>query len=323
MRQRIKCFFRAAVYAMLAVGGAAEADFPERAVKMVVPYPPGSFTDALPRLVAEKLRVEWGQPVLVENRPGANGRIAAELVAKSAADGYTLFIPVADQLAIAPSLYRNIRYSTRDFAPISLLWRQTLVLVVRRDLPETTVAEIIRTAKANPGKFRWASWGEGSVGHLALELLKSTTGTDIVHVPYKGSLAGTVAVASGEVDMMITGYATASQLIGSGRVRLLARASATRSREAPDIPTIAEAGYPGYEAVTWSGLLAPRGTPRPVIEFIQRAVTKALAASDIQEKFKIFYADIAGSTPEEFANIIRDDEVKWSKIIRSAKIQLD
>ena len=309
--------------ALAMVGWSVDAQYPSRPVKIVVPYPPGAITDTLPRMVAEKLSAEWGQPVIMDNRAGAGGRIATEFVAKSAADGLTLLVALPDTLVIAPSLYRSIAYSTRDFAPITLMARQAFVLVVRQDLAATSIAELIQMAKANPGKLRMSSWGEGSAGHLALELLKSATGTDILHIPYKGALAAMTDVIGGQVDMMITGYSTAGPHAKSGRIRVLARTSAARSAQTPEIPTIAESGYPGYEVQSWYGLVAPEKTPASVIDVIQRAVTKALAAPDIREKVDGFYAEVVGNSPQEFARVIRDDQVKWTAVLRAAKIQLD
>jgi tripartite-type tricarboxylate transporter receptor subunit TctC len=309
--------------ALVAAGETVQAQYPSHPVKIVVPYPPGAITDTLPRLVAEKLRAEWGQPVIIDNRPGAGGRIATEFVGKSPPDGYTLLVALPDTLVIAPSLYRNIAYSARDFAPITLMARQAFVLVVRQDLAAASMVELMQLAKAHPGKLTMSSWGEGSTGHLALELLKSASGVDILHVPYKGAQAAMTGVLGGEVDMMITGYSTAGAHAKSGRIRVLARSSAERSATTPEIPTIAESGYPGYEVLTWYGLVAPSGTPGPVIDFIQRAVAKALASPDIREKVESYYAEVVGSSPEEFARVIRDDQGKWSAVLRAAKIQLD
>lgn len=309
--------------ALVVAGETVQAQYPSHPVKIVVPYPPGAITDTLPRLVAEKLRAEWGQPVIIDNRPGAGGRIATEFVAKSPPDGYTLLVALPDTLVIAPSLYRNIAYSARDFAPITLMARQAFVLVVRQDLTAASMVELMQLAKAHPGKLTMSSWGEGSTGHLALELLKSASGVDILHVPYKGAQAAMTGVLGGEVDMMITGYSTAGAHAKSGRIRVLARSSAERSATTPEIPTIAESGYPGYEVLTWYGLVAPSGTPGPVIDFIQRAVAKALASPDIREKVESYYAEVVGSSPEEFARVIRDDQGKWSGVLRAAKIQLD
>jgi len=320
----MKFFFRVALCAaMVVAGGVSLAQFPSRTVKIVVPYPPGAITDTLPRMVAEKLRAEWGHPVIIENRPGAGGRIATEFVAKSAPDGHTLLLALPDTLVIAPSLYRKSSYSMQDFAPITLMARQAFVLVVRQDLAAASMGELMQMAKTNPGKLRMSSWGDGSTGHLALELLKSTSGADIQHVPYKGAQAALTDVLGGQVDMMITGYSTAGPHAKSGRIRVLARTSGERSALTPEIPTIAESGYPGFEVLTWYGLVAPSGTPRPVVDFIHRAVAKALASPDIREKVEGFYAEAVGNSPEEFARVIREDQGKWSGVLQRAKIQLD
>ncbi len=307
----------------LLCAGSAAAQFPVGPVRIVVPYPPGAITDTLPRMIAEKLRAEWNQPVIIDNRPGGNGRVATEFVAKAPADGHTLLVALPDTLAIAPSLYRKIGYASTDFAPVALLARQAFVVVTRQDLPVTSMTELIQMARANPGRIRMSSWGEGSAGHLALELLKSASGTDILHAPYKGAQAALTDVVGGQVDMMITGYSTAGPHVKSGRIRVLARTSATRSPLTPEIPTIAESGYPGFEVLSWYGLVAPAATPWSVIDTINRAVLKALASPEIREKVDGYYADMAGGTPDDFGKVIRDDTAKWSGVLRAAKIQLD
>ncbi|OGA56320.1 MAG: hypothetical protein A3G81_34105 [Betaproteobacteria bacterium RIFCSPLOWO2_12_FULL_65_14] len=310
--------------ASLAATAWAQDQFPARAVRIVVPYPPGAITDVIPRLVAEKLREAWGQPVIIDNRPGANGLIAAEYVAKAPPDGYTLLVALPDHLAIAPSLYRKFPIDPlRDYVPITIMVRQAFVLVVRNDLPAARLVDLIKMAKGNPGKLRMSSWGEGSTGHLALELLKSMSGADIQHVPYKGAQAAMTDVVGGHVDMMITGYSTAGPHIKSGRVRVLGRTSAERSRLTPDIPTIAESGYPGYEVQSWYGLVAPGGTPRAVVDTIYQGVGRAMQSSNIRERIDGFYAEPVAITPDAFARLIRDEQLKWSAVIRAAKVQLD
>jgi len=301
----------------------AQSKFPSAPVHLVVPYPPGAITDTLPRMIAEKLRMEWDQPVVVDNRPGAGGRIATEFVAKATPDGYTLLVGLPDTLTIAPSLYRKVNYSIRDFAPVVLMAKQAFVIVTRADLPVTRLAELIAMARAKPQTLKMSSWGEGSTGHLALELLREASGVDILHIPYKGAQAALTDLVGGQVDMMITGYSTSGPHVKSARLRVLARTSLTRSSLTPEIATVAESGYPGYEVMTWYGLVAPGGTPKAVIDQINRAVQKALASPDIKEKIDSFYAEVGGGGADEFEKMINEDALKWARVIERAKIIID
>ncbi len=306
-------------------GQQPQGAFPTRAVRIVVPYPPGALTDIIPRMVAERLRETWGHPVVVENRPGGSGRVAAQHVATSAPDGYTLLVGLPDQLAIAPSLYKTSGGfdPARDFAPVTIMMRQAFVLVVREGLPAASVAEYVRLARAAPGSIKLASWGEGSAGHVALELLKSMAGVDVLHVPYRGAQAAINAVAGGEVDSMITGYSTATPMLKAGKIRVLATTAATRLAERPEVPTIAEAGYPRYEVQSWYGLVVPRATPRDVIEVIRRDVAAALQTAEIRERIRSYNAELVANTPDEFAGVLARDTEKWSRVIREANIRLD
>lgn len=299
--------------------------FPARPVRIVVPYPPGALTDIIPRMVAERLRETWGQPVVVDNRPGGSGRVAAEHVLNSAPDGHTILVGLPDQLAIQPQLYKSaVRFDpARDFAPVTIMLRQAFVLVVREGLPAATLADYIKLARTGPGAVKLASWGEGSAGHVALELLKSMAGVDILHVPYRGAQAAINAVAGGEVDSMITGFSTAGPLVKSGRIRILATTAANRLPERPDVPTIAESGYPDYEVQSWYALVVPRATPREVIDMIRRDVVAALQAPEIRERVRSFNAELVGNSPDEFAAVLARDTEKWSRVIREANIRLD
>jgi len=298
--------------------------FPSRAVRIVVPYPPGAITDTLPRLVADKLREEWNQPVVVENRPGAGGRIGTEAVAKSAADGYTLVIGIPDTIAIAPFLVRNLTYDpTRDLAPITMLARQSYILVTRQDLPGATLAEVVRAAKANPGRMRYGSWGNGSAGHLAMKMLEASAGFEMEHVPYKGSSAALLGLLGGEIDVMFAGYSSTLSQIRAGKVRVMARTSARRLALAPDIPTVAELGFPGYEVQAWYGLFAPAQTPPAVIDQIHRATVRALSQPDVRGRVDTFFAETVGNSPEEFARAIREEQARWSGLLSTLKISID
>lgn len=302
----------------------ASAQYPSRLVRIVVPYPPGAITDALPRLVADRLREEWSQPVVVENRPGAGGRIGTEQVAKSAPDGYTLVLGIPDTFAIAPYLFKGLPYDpNRDFVPITMLARQSYVVLARQDLPVSNLADLVRMAKSEPGKLRFGSWGEGSGAHLSMELLKSAVGADLQHIPYKGSAAMLVGLLGGEIDVMFAGYSTTQPHIRSGKLRVLARASPGRFALTPDIPTVAEAGYPGFESQAWYGLFAPAQTPRPIVEQVQRSVARALNQPEIKSRVDGFYAEVVGNSPEDFAKALREEQARWSVLLRNLKLSLD
>ena len=301
----------------------AQTAFPTGPVRIVVPYPPGAITDTLPRMIAEKLREEWGQPVVIDNRPGAGGRIATEFVAKSAPDGHTLIVALPDTLVIAPQLYKKNSYTIRDFAPVTMMARQSFVLVVRQDLNVNKFSDLIELAKSKPGQIKMSSWGEGSVGHLALELLKQKSGVNIVHIPYKGAQAALTDVIGGQVDMMITGYSTAGPHVKTGRIKILARTSSNRSPQMPDIPSINESGIPGYEVQSWYGLAAPAQTPQAIIDKIQRAVAKAMSHPAIVEKMQSYAADIVASRPDEFSKLLQDEQERWAAVLQKANIQLD
>lgn len=312
--------------AALAFAGAvaAQSGFPTKPVRIVVPFPPGAITDTLPRMIAEKLKDDWGQPVVMDNRPGAGGQVATEHVAKSPGDGHTLLVALPDTVVIAPLVYRQLRYDpARELLPVTLMARQAFVLVTRQDLPYTSVAELVRQAKARPGAIRLSSWGEGSTGHLALELFKSMSSTDIQHIPYKGAQAAMTDLLGGQVELMFTGYSTAGPHVRSGKLRVLGRTAPSRSPLTPEIPAVAEAGYPEFDVQSWYGLMAPAGTPRAVIDAIQRAVTRAAAAPDVQARIAGFFAEPAAGTVEEFAATLKSDQQKWSTVIRAARIQLD
>ena len=301
----------------------AQTAFPTGPVRIVVPYPPGAITDTLPRMIAEKLREEWGQPVVIDNRPGAGGRIATEFVAKSAPDGHTLIVALPDTLVIAPQLYKKNSYTIRDFAPVTMMARQSFVLVVRQDLNVNKFSDLIELAKSKPGQIKMSSWGEGSVGHLALELLKQKSGVNIVHIPYKGAQAALTDVIGGQVDMMITGFSTAGPHVKTGRIKILARTSSNRSPQMPDIPSINESGIPGYEVQSWYGLAAPAQTPPAIIDKIQRAVAKAMSHPAIVEKMQSYAADIVASRPDEFGKVLQDEQERWAAVLQKANIQLD
>lgn len=300
----------------------AQTQFPTHPVRIVVPYPPGGI-DAIPRMIAEKMRLDWGQPLIMEHKPGAGGRIAAELVAKSPPDGYTLLMGLPDTLLIVPLISKNVSFDVaRDFTPVTVMLSTSFGLAVKKDLPVANIKELVAMAKAYPNKLSLSSWGEGSTAHLGLELFKFMAGVNILHVPYKGAAAAMTALVAGEVDMMITGQFAASPNIKSGRIRMIARTSLARSPEMPDVPTVSES-YPGYSVGTWVGLLAPAGTPQHAVATTQRAVARAIDSPDVRARSASLFFEPVANTPDEFAELLRAERAKWSSVVRAAKIQVD
>lgn len=298
--------------------------FPSRPVKIVVPYPPGAVTDTLPRMVAERLRDGWGHPVVVENRPGANGRIGTDAVAKSAPDGHTLVVGIVDTVVTAPYLVKNMPYDpARDLVPVTNLARQSYVLVARAELPAASVQDLVRQAKAAPGKLRFGSWGAGSAAHLAMEMLKVASGANLEHIPYKGSAAVTIGLLAGEVDVMFSGYSALLPHVRAGKVKILGRAALQRMTLTPEVPTLAEQGFGGFEVQAWYGLFAPAGTPRAVVEQIQRGVARALESADIRARLDTYFVEPVGNAPEAFDLAINEERARWSKLIKSLNIEME
>ena len=296
--------------------------YPNRPIRMVVGFSAGGGPDVAARLMAPKLTALLGQQVIVDNRPGAGGSIGEAIVAGAPADGYTLLM-CASSLSINPSLYPKLPYDpVRDLAPISLMGVSAQALIVLSGYTVKTVGELIALAKARPGELTFASSGNGSGSHLAGELFKFMTNTNIVHVPYKGGGQGVTAVLSGETVMMFAPIAAAIPHVRSGRLRALAVTTDRRSMAATDIPTMAEAGVPGYAAFPWYGLFAPAGTPRAVIDAVQRASAEIVAQPEMRERMLTLGIDPVGNGPVEFAGFIRVEMDKWSQVIRRSGLRL-
>jgi tripartite-type tricarboxylate transporter receptor subunit TctC len=294
--------------------------YPVKPVRIISPYSPGGTGDLLPRAVAAGLTQSLGQQVIVDNRPGATQIIGMQLAAKSPPDGYTLVLGSVTSLAINPSAHRNLPYDPqKDFAPVSLCVTTPLFLVVHPSIPARSVKDLVAMAKAQPGTLTFASGGTGSSNHLAGELFKSLAKVDLLHVPYKGAGPAMIDVMAGHVAMMFgsAGLAEAK----AGKVRVLAVTSAKRSAIARGLPTIAESGVAGYEATIWFGLLAPAGTPAPLVSRLSQEIGNALARPAVREQFSTM--DITPSTPEEFAALIRREIPKWRKVIQGAKIEIE
>ncbi|MBC8022051.1 MAG: tripartite tricarboxylate transporter substrate binding protein, partial [Burkholderiales bacterium] len=297
--------------------------YPSKPIKIVVPYPPGGFNDTLGRTLAAKFTEAWGQPAVVENKPGANTVIGVDFVAKSPPDGYTLLV-VAFPFAVTPSLIRNMPYDTvRDFAPIALAAQSPNLLVVNPTLPVKSVGELIAAAKAKPEGLSYASTGNGSSNHISMELFKSLAGVKIVHIPYKGSAPAVTDLLGGQVHLMFDNVPNVLPHVKSGRLLALAQTGSKRSALVADIPTVAEAGVPGYEVTVWFGLVAPAGTPREIVQKLNAEVLRILAMPDVRERFLAQGVEPVGSTPEQFGDHIRVQMAKWAKVVADAGVKAE
>jgi tripartite-type tricarboxylate transporter receptor subunit TctC len=298
---------------------ASAQDYPSRPITLVVPYAAGGGNDVIARIVAERMSANLGQPIVIENRGGAGGTIATRQVAKAEPDGYTLLIATSS-LAINPSLYPNIGYDPRkDFAPVGLIASSSNVVLVHPSMPGKSIAELIALAKREDGKLTFASTGTGSSVHLAAELFAGMAGVKITHVPYKGSGPALNDLIGGHVSMMFSTMASAAGLVkDGGKVRALAVTGAKRSELFPDLPTVAEAGLPGYEAVLHYGIVAPAGTPRPMIEKLNAALNTALASDEVKRRLAVEGAEALPLSPDDYAADIAKEEAKWSEIIRKS-----
>jgi tripartite-type tricarboxylate transporter receptor subunit TctC len=309
--------------AALAPQAQAQA-WPSKPVKMVVGFPPGGGTDILARIVAQKLSEAWGQPVIVENRPGASATIGADVVAKAAPDGYTLSMGQLTPNAIAPAIFPKLPYdAAKDFAPIILVGTSPNILVINPALPVKNVAELAALAKSKPGKLTYASSGPGSLQQIAAELFKSMAGVDIVHVPYKGSGQAVIDLVAGQVDMNFDSIPAVIQQVKSGKLRAIAVTAAKRASAFPEIPAIAESGYAGYDLTTWWGLFAPAGTPAKIVNKVHADVLAALRNADLKAHFANLSVDPGGGTTAEFADYVRQEIAKYDMLTKRLGIKLD
>ncbi len=315
--------FVVACTALLCAPAALAQDFPTRPVRVIVPFSPGGAVDGPMRVIAQELSKRWGQQVIVENKPGAGATIGAEMVAKAAPDGYTLLL-ASQTNAISATLYTKLTFDAiEDFAPITLIGREPGVLVVNPALPVANFQEFVAYVKARPGQVDYASSGNGSGQHLFMALLASQTGMKLVHVPYKGSGQATADLLGGQVPVSIPGTAGMVGHIKAGKLRPLAVTGAKRSPQLPDVPTIIEAGVPGYEAYVWMGLLAPKGTPAAIIDKINRDVIAVLATNEVRTYMANSGIEIDGSTPAEFATFFRAERAQWAKVVRETGAKAD
>jgi tripartite-type tricarboxylate transporter receptor subunit TctC len=302
---------------------ASAADYPSRPINIVVPFPAGGSADTLARLIGQKLSESLGQPVVVENKPGAGGNLGTDIVAKAAPDGYTLLL-TPSSIAIAPALYTKLPFDpVKDFAPVTLLASIPMVVVVNPEFPPKTLLELIALAKSKPGEISYASAGNGSTNHLAVELFKISTGIDMLHVPYRGNPLAIVDVIAGRVPVFFDFVLTGLPHIREGKVRALAVTSAHRSPVLPDVPTVAEAGVPGFEASTWFGVYVPSGTKPAVVEKLNAEILAVLANPAIRERLTALGVDVLAEGPEGLAALTKSDLEKWGPIVQKAGVKLD
>ncbi len=307
---------------VFAVNTFGQDAWPTRAVRMILPFPPGGGTDILGRLIAERLSASIGQPVVTENRGGAGGNVGAEAAARSAPDGYTIVL-VAPSLAISPTLYSKINYDpVKDFAPVSLVATVPNVMITQPSLPGQ-LQEFIAFAKAKPGALNFGSGGAGTSNHLAGELFNIVTGAKLVHVPYKGVNLAMQDVLAGNVHLVFIGIPAAAPHVKAGKLRALAVVAPQRSSALPDVPTVAEAGLKDFEVTTWYGVLAPAGTPPPVVRRLNAELVKIMHAPEMKEKLTATGTEPLTSTPEEFAAYIKREIAKWGDVVRKAGVKAD
>ncbi len=298
-------------------------EYPVRAVRIVVPFAAGATNDIVARLFARKLSEQTLQPFVVENRAGGSGIPGAELVAKSAPDGYTLLLGNTSLLGIQISLYSKLPYDPRDFAPVSVLAISPSALVVHPSVPAKSAAELIAYAKANPGKLNYASAGNGTPFHLSAELFKAQTGTNMVHVPYKGAAPALNDLLAGEVQLMFDNIPSVLAHIRGGKVRAIATTGATRLSLLPEVPTLAEAGFKNAQSVSWFAIVAPKGTPKDIIARLNAGLVKAASQPDLRQRLYELGAEPVGNSPEEAAEHIRAEIAKWEKVIRESGAKAD
>ena len=319
----------AVLFALAALSGASSAGaqgaYPTRPITIVVGFSAGGTTDIIARLISEELRKSMGQPIIIENRPGAGGNIGAELVAKAKPDGYTLLMGSVGPLAINASLYKRMPYDNlKDLTPITLVAQVPNMLVVNpRTLPAQTFQEFVSMVKATPNKYFYASTGSGTSSHLSGVLLNGLAGLDLTHVPYKGAVALNDVLSGEQVQCMFATIPSAIQLVRSGKLRALAVTSLKRSEGVSNLPTIAESGYPGFDAGSWFGLVGPAGLPREIALKIQGEVARILKEPAMREKFVQQGADPVGSTPDEFGQYMRDETAKWAKVVQASGAKAD
>jgi tripartite-type tricarboxylate transporter receptor subunit TctC len=311
-----------AAFALLLVARAAAQTYPDHPVRIIVPTPAGGPVDVMARLIASNLSSQLQQKVVVENKPGAGNTIGSRVAAEAAPDGYTLMVSAASGLIISPMLYKTAGYDAASFTPIALTTETPQLLVINPKLPFKTVAELVAYAKANPGKLNYSTGGSGTIPHLAAELFKRATGTDIVHVPYKGGGPALTGVVAGEVQMTLDPVATSLPLIKDGKLRALAIAGPQRSAALPNLPTMAESGYPTVLVGAWTALLAPKGTPAPIIAKLNAATNAALQSEQMRSTLAKLGAEPRGGPPQILAERMTADQVRWKPVVEALHLKV-
>ena len=314
----------AALLAVFLADPAFAQAYPSKPIRLIVPFAAGGGNDNVARLVGKRLADSLGQPVVVDNRPGAGGVLGAELAARSAADGYTLFLGGVGSHAINPNLNDKLPYDPiRDFAPVELLAQAPLVLVVHPSVPARSFAEFVAYARANPGRLNYASNGNGSSSQLAAVMFDSMAGVDMVHVPYKGLSPALADLLSGQVQLMFSSVVAILPHVKAGKLRALAVTGAKRSAELPEVPAVAESGYKGFDVTTWYGLLFPAGTPEPVVKLVNGEVNRVLKLAEVRSRLAAEGGDVLGGTPAEFAAVLKTDLTKWGQIVKQSGAKVD
>lgn len=311
-----------AVFCFLVSFNSYSQGWPNRPIRYIVPYPPGAFNDSLARIMSAELPKYLGQPVIVENKPGGNTLIGTEAAVKSAPDGYTLF-GAALPFSVIQSLYKLSFDVTRDFAPITLAGTTPNLLVANTNVPVNSVKELIAAAKAKPGGLNYASTGNGSSNHLSFELFKSMTGTQVTHVPYKGSAPAVTDLIAGQVQLMFDNTPNVLPHVKAGKIKALAISSKKRSALAPDVPTVDEAGVPGYDVTVWFGILAPAGTPKEIVQRLNAEMVKVMRTPEVMDRFQKAGVDTVASSPEEFGAFLKGEVARWAKVVQDAGIKAD
>jgi tripartite-type tricarboxylate transporter receptor subunit TctC len=317
----LKTLVAVAMTTLIAAGAAAQ-NFPSKPVHLVVPYPPGGATDVLARLVGDKLATRIGQQVVLENKPGAGGNIAANLIAKAPADGYTLLMANHPGLTTAPGLTKDPGFDpVKDFAAVGLLATQTMLLNLHPSIPSNTVSEFVAYVKTQPGKLNYATPGLGTPHHLAMEMFKQMAGIDLVHVPYKGGAPAMQDVVAGQAQVMFASYVIAGTHLQAGKLKAIAGSGRERTTQMPSVPTIGEQGYPGFDVTSWFGVVAPAGTPPAAISRLNQEMNTVLALPEVKEQLlKIGFDPAPAMTAAQFGAMIKNDTETWGRVIREAKI---
>ncbi|MFO1312507.1 MAG: tripartite tricarboxylate transporter substrate binding protein [Burkholderiales bacterium] len=302
----------------------AQEVYPNRAVKIVVPFAPGGATDITARLIGEKLQAKWGQPVVIENHPGAGGNVGSDLVAKAKPDGYTLLVGVTGSHAINTSLMKSMPYDPlKDFEPLTLATIYPNAIVVNAKVPASTLPELIALLKAKPATYSYGSDGNGTASHLTMELLKAKSGVKITHVPYKGGGPMVTDLLGGQIQVGITGLPAVQQHLKAGTLKLIAITTPQRMPAYPAYPTIAEQGFPGFAAAPWAGFFAPKGTPQPIVLKVSGALVEVMAMPDVQQKMQEMGSQLVPNSPAEFRKFVEDEIAKWSEAVKVSGASVD